>query len=109
MPALRLSYNQHWIVDVARLFNAFWYKANGPGPLLYYANLADPLEVTKTAMVVFQMCLGDFTIVRFSSKACLLYRLLEHLSVKGLSALDNLEQEQNSLHISAVHFSRTDE
>jgi len=57
------SISSHWIVDVARLFKAFVYKVENPGPLLYYANLADPLEVAKTGMVVFQLIVGDFTIV----------------------------------------------
>ncbi len=59
------SFYQHWIVNVCRVFDAFVYKAEDPGPLLVIANVADTNQVLKNSIYVFQATLADCVLVSF--------------------------------------------
>ncbi|TFY71780.1 hypothetical protein EVG20_g1234 [Dentipellis fragilis] len=51
----------HILIDIIRAMNAFVYAPHGA--LAYYNALGDPLVVTKTALYVTQMLLGDSVII----------------------------------------------
>ncbi|KAJ7659557.1 hypothetical protein DFH06DRAFT_1194596 [Mycena polygramma] len=51
----------HWIIDITRAMEAF--LATPAGALAYYADLANPLEVAKTAVYVCVTLTGDFFMI----------------------------------------------
>ncbi len=59
------SLYQHWIVNVCRAFDAFIYKAEDPGALLYLADVANPKNVLKNGIYVFQGIVADCVLVSF--------------------------------------------
>lgn len=63
-----LSFYQHWVVNVCRVFDAFIYQAEDPGTLIVISNLTDPKYVLKTGIYVFQGILADCVLVSFSAQ-----------------------------------------
>ncbi len=54
---------QHWITNVARAFDAFWYHYLDPGPNAIFGDLADPKNVIKTGIYIFEVILADSILV----------------------------------------------
>ena len=55
---------QHWILTVYRLFQAFVNYRGGTDALFFYANVAFASEVGKTALLVSTVLVSDAMIVR---------------------------------------------
>lgn len=53
----------HWILTVTRLFDAFISYMGGAVPLLFYANLSEPSEVVKTAVLIATLITSDVLFV----------------------------------------------
>ena len=57
---------QHWCLGVRRTFDAFQYYDGGTEPGDYFADLRNPLEVARTALLIVTLLIGDLILVRIS-------------------------------------------
>ncbi|KAI0648751.1 hypothetical protein C8Q79DRAFT_469495 [Trametes meyenii] len=53
----------HWSIGVRRTFDAFMYYDNGESPTEYYQDLKHPLEVARTALLIFTLFIGDVILI----------------------------------------------
>lgn len=61
--ALFLVVTAHWILTAIRLFDAFVHSRDGKAPLLYYADLTQPTDIAKTALVAMCGVTGDVIVL----------------------------------------------
>ncbi|KAI0353756.1 hypothetical protein OH77DRAFT_1522302 [Trametes cingulata] len=53
----------HWAIGIRRSFDAFLYYEGGESPSEYYTDLRHPLEVARTALLIFTLLIGDVVLV----------------------------------------------